>query len=93
MSQALRRDVAIGEVPAFSISAGPGTIFGVEGLLPPPRKIVFIADRVDKADAVLQGLTGRVTAECPVSFIQEYAGNPRHQLIVLLTEEAAARFV
>ncbi|MFC1511122.1 6-phosphogluconolactonase [Candidatus Margulisiibacteriota bacterium] len=103
MGTELGRTVSPEEIPAFGVSIGPGSIVGGMYLdngtyLPPPQHIIAFADREDKAKAVFESFTFRVSARRPLSFpAQEYikikspaAGT---RLTVVLTEDAAARFL
>ncbi|MFH1542125.1 MAG: hypothetical protein ABIE84_03440 [bacterium] len=79
------------EIPGYAVTVGPGTIFGVPGLLSPPRHVLLMATQKEKAGITKRALTERVSAECPLSFVQEYIANGG-MLTVLLTEEAASSF-
>lgn len=70
-------DNDINKVPTHAISQGIGTVMDA-------KKILLIANGVDKADAVKAMIEGPVSTDCPASILQN------HPDCVVIVDEAAA---
>ncbi|MGM9960146.1 MAG: glucosamine-6-phosphate deaminase [Allobaculum sp.] len=70
-------DNDINKVPTHAISQGIGTVMDA-------KKILLIANGVDKADAVKAMIEGPVSTDCPASVLQN------HPDCVVIVDEAAA---
>lgn len=69
---------SIEDVPRQAITMGMGTILK-------SRKLLFIASGSEKADAVRKTFSGKISTDCPASFIQ------LHPNVVAILDEAAAQ--
>lgn len=70
-------DNDINKVPTHAISQGIGTVMDA-------KKILLIANGVDKADAIKAMIEGPVSTDCPASILQN------HPDCVVIVDEAAA---
>jgi glucosamine-6-phosphate deaminase len=67
------------EVPKYAVTMGIGTIMEA-------RRVVLLANKESKADAVATAVEGPVTAMCPASALQMHP-----QVTVIVDRAAAAR--
>lgn len=64
-------------VPKYAITMGIGTILEA-------RKIILLANKENKADAVAKAVEGPITAQCPASALQ------LHPNVIIIVDKAAA---
>ena len=67
------------DVPTQALSMGVGTIMDA-------RKVVLIANKTSKADAVVKTVEGPVTVDVPASFLQKHKDS-----VVIVDEDAASK--
>ncbi|MCD6404926.1 MAG: glucosamine-6-phosphate deaminase [Planctomycetes bacterium] len=68
---------SIDEVPKYAITMGIGTILDT-------RRVILLANKESKADAISAAVEGPITAMCPASALQ------LHPAVTIITDKAAA---